>query len=288
MKRLLLKNDYVAILVLGCLQGLLSTLSFAPFNYPLLAWFCPFPLFYFGLRFRNSVFKLFLSGAASSLFLCSFSFYWMLDMFQVFGGLHPLLAVLIFVPYTVLLNLKIPLFVLLLGLSYRPRFRHRIPVRILLVGLLALFTDYATPQIFPWYWGNLVAGNPYLVQIAEITGVYGLSFVHFLGSFLLYRLTGIALTNRRFVRSSFAWKRLWPVPALLALCLLFGAYRKHDWEGRQRGMEKVRVAIVQPNSPLERYGEKRVTDALLSDLMREKLPKLAEKAAREASNSDLP
>lgn len=281
--RRFLENDFLAIALLGLLQGALSTLSLAPFNFPLLVWFAPWPLFYFAKRFRARPWMLLLAGAVSAFWLCVFSFYWMLHLFAVFGGLPLLVSILIFIPYTVVLNLKSPLFVLLFGLAHRTKRRGLFGPGFFVAALLATLTDYFTPQIFPWYWGNLLAGNPYLVQSGEVVGVYGLSFILFAGSYVLYQVARIAARSLRSggrsrLRAFFQKGRLLrivPVPAVILLLLITGAARRAQLESYQKQLPKVRVAGLQPNAPLERAGENRITAGFLRDLMQREIPQLA-------------
>ena len=269
-------------MLFGLVQGLLSTLSLAPYNLPFLVWLAPWPLFYFAERFRGRPRMLFASGAVSSLWLCTFSFYWMLHLFQEFGGLPLILSLLIFVPYTVLLNLKSPLFVLLFGLTRRSSMRSLVGPGFLAAGALGTLTDFLTPQIFPWYWGNLLAGNPWLAQWAEVGGVYLLTLVLFSGSYVLYRLTrSLPLLYRRAFRFTRGRAlRVLPVPAALVLLLLLGGARKWQMEELQADLPRVRVATVQPNAPLERAGQAEVTVSVIQKLIFRTIPDLAERAVR--------
>lgn len=292
----LFRSDAFAIIILGAIQGLFSTLSLAPFNFPLLAWLAPWPLFYFAFRFRHHAGKLILSGWISALFLCSFAFYWMLHLFQVFAGMSVPASLLVFIPYTFVLNLKAPLFVLLFGLSFRRRFRSWLPPRWFTAGVLGLFTDAFTPQIFPWYWGNLIAGNPYLLQTAEVLGIYGLTFLLFAGSYYLYRLFLISLraigrnnhaglSAPSFFRrpvSLLLHYRGWVIPLFLILFLAGGAARKAQMEHLQKSLPRLRVASIQPNAPLERHGESRVTPRVIYNLIFKIIPDLSARAARKA------
>ena len=228
------------------------------------------------------------------MFLCSFSFYWMLHTFQLFGGIPLPLAVGFFIPYTVILNLKSPLFVLLFGLLLRNKHRKHMPALWFVAGILALFTDYLSPQIFPWYWGNLVGGNPFLVQIAELTGIYGLSFVMFAASYVFYKITRTALipaSSRGFgsglktfflkkAPSKLVVRRMLPVPLVLILLLVLGGLRKLQIEARQKTLPTIRAAIIQPNSPLEQPGKRLVTAGVLQRLMLKTIPDLTQKAFR--------
>ncbi len=273
---------------LGMVQGGISTLSLAPFNWPLIVWVVPWPLFYFAVRFRDSLPALFLAGALAAFFTCLFAFNWMLNMFAEFGGIPFWLGVLVFIPYSVVLNFKVPLFVVLFGVASRPRYRRRLPPSWFVAATLALFCDTVSPQIFPWFWGNLLAKNTVLLQIAEVTGIYGLSFVLFAGSFWLFRVTFFFWRSksrlarlRRTLFGPIAW-RLALLPALLVVLAGFGFWRMHYFIALQAGLPKVRVASIQPNAPLEKYGEDQVTLATLEQLMYVTIPELVREAARAA------
>jgi len=293
-------NDYTAIIILGMITGISSALSIEPFNLPLFAWISLWPLFYMADRFKNSWTKLFLAGASASFFLCLFAFYWVIYMFSVFGGIHWTVSTLLFIPYTLLLNLKFPLFMILFGIARRNQFKKHLPPGWFTAAAIALILDFTTPQVFDWYWGNLLAGNIFLAQIAEITGIYGLTFLLFAADYaLFYRLLAIRRIFIHFFSSHSeikfkwnsvlfhrrSWKRLhthlriWPSTGLLIFALLFGIYRKHYFETYQENLPSVRVALLQPNTPLERPGGKQVlTKPFIENIIANTIPELAEKA----------
>ncbi|MBI3394988.1 MAG: hypothetical protein HY042_04060 [Spirochaetia bacterium] len=291
------KSNVSTILLLGLVQGLLSALSLEPHNYPLVRWLCPWPLFYFALRFRNSVKLLLVSGAVSAFFLCCFAFYWLIYTFVVFGGMPLILAVAAFVPYTIVLNLKMPAFVLLMGLAGRRRFRHYMPARWVTAAFLALITDYMSPQIFPWYWGNLLAGNNPMAQLAEFTGIYGLSFILFAGSFVAYdfaRGSFLLLRIRRSKKSPHEAhpfkrilrpRRLAPfagIPLLVISLYVLGMVRISQMDKIQEALPKVRVASLQPNAILELGGDMQEVVRSIGRTMAVTIPRLAGLAAEAA------
>ena len=126
MKRIL-QNDYAVITLLGIVHGILAVLSLAPFNYPLIAWLAPWPLFYLAERFHRSFPKLLLSGASAAFFLCAFAFYWVIQTMVVFGGMSVIVAGFIFPAYAFFLNLKMPAFVILMGKLLRGKRRRFMP-----------------------------------------------------------------------------------------------------------------------------------------------------------------
>ena len=287
----LFKNDFITIIILGIIQGLVTSVSLEPFNAPLTGWLMPWPLFYFSERFRSSIPRLLLAGASCSFFFCVFTFYWVTDLFQNFAGMGTVASLAAIIPFSVMFNLQFPAFVLLFGISLRHRFKRHLHPRWLAAGIVALICDYCIPKLFPYHWGNFIAGNPYIVQMADCTGIHGLTFLVFAASYFLYRLSRMIMselktresgTSRRSVLKRMArkdmLKRLWPVPLLLVLCLSYGVFRMNHLLDLQKSLPTVRIAIINPNAPPE---DNRFVDKLiLEKLMFSTIPGLVDQAAR--------
>lgn len=289
LQRAIAENDAAAITGLGLVQGLLMCLAMEPFGWPLAGWLAPWPLFYLAGRFRSSAPKLVLSGMACAFFFCAFTFYWVVGLFGTFAGLGRVASLSLFIPHAVFCNLQFPAFVLLFGLALRLPLRRYLRPRWLAAGTLALIADYTVPRLFPYCWGNFIAGNRYMAQIADITGVYGLTFALFVVSYFLYRiagiLTGSVSRGRLFasvkgLASLPALKRLFPVPLFMALCLAYGAVRLHQVLEIQKTLPTVRTAIINPNAPPEDRAY--VSRPIVEKLICKTIPDLAEQAARAA------
>lgn len=261
---------------------------------PGLIWIALWPMFFLARQYARNIWHLLGIGALFSLSLCSFSFYWLLHLFQTFGGLNLFLALLIFIPYTVLLNLKIPIFMAAYGLVSRGE--NLLLPRWLLVSFLGLVTDFVAPQVFPWYWGNLVAKNDMLAQIAEITGIYGLSFLCFAGSYVLFQITHACaraireshnagwknhlIEARGAVRRFFAdHPSALAVPSLFLAVLIFGAVRLSQIDALQKELPKIRVAMIQPNTPLPKAEEGRVPENLVQEIIASVIPGMVAEAS---------
>lgn len=289
----LFARGWIRILVLAIWFGALCSLSLEPWRVPGLIWVALWPMFYLARQYAHSIPRLIGIGALLSLSLCSFSFYWLLHLFQTFGGLNILLSLLIFIPYTILLNLKIPIFMAAYGLASRAE--NLLLPRWLLVGFLGLITDYFAPQVFPWYWGNLIAKNDTLSQVAEITGIYGLSFLCFAGSYILFQIAHACARAAR-ESSNVAWQgRLsaacgavrkffaqhpsaLAVPALFAVVLVFGTVRLIQIDALQQQLPKIRVAMIQPNTPLPKADEGRVPENIVEETIQKIIPDMVKDA----------
>lgn len=275
--------------------GALCSLSLEPWRVPGLIWIALWPMFYLARQHAHNIWQLLGIGALFSLSLCSFSFYWLLHLFQTFGGLNLFLSLLIFIPYTVLLNLKIPIFMAAYGLVSRAK--NLLLPRWLLVAFLGLITDFLAPQVFPWYWGNLIAKNDMLAQSAEITGIYGLSFLCFAGSYVLFQVTHACVRaareshnadwNNRLQAALAAVRRFGgdhpsalAVPVLFLAALVFGGVRLAQIDSLQKELPKLRVAMIQPNTPLPTAEEGRVPDSLVQEIIASVIPGMVKEAAQ--------
>jgi apolipoprotein N-acyltransferase len=117
---------------------------------------------------------------------------------------------------------------------------------------------------FPWdFLGNGLYLHPLLLQVADLTGVYGLTFLLVLLNASLYRVLAPPRTwrNRR-------WGHLWVVGLLAALWVGYGYYRLGEVQKQEAQAPKLKVAVVQGNikqgekwkkemvqATLERYAE---------------------------------
>jgi len=288
----ILASDPVAIIAMGLIQGLLTSVAMEPYGLPT-GWILPWPLFYLAWRFRGSVPKLVTAGASCALFFSIFSFYWVIALFGTFAGLGTAASAALFVPFSVLFNLHVPLFLVLFGLVLRAGSVFR-PTW-LYAGTAALVADYAAPEFFPFSWGHFIAGNRLIVQVADITGAYGLTLLLFMASWLFYRVSGRALARGRGLFRDLDWlrdlvrpralARFLPVPLILLICFIYGAARLRQIDNLQGSLPVVRTAIINPDAPPEdsRY----VNRAVLEKLMSVTIPGLVEKAAAAAGPLDL-
>lgn len=100
-----------------------------------------------------------------------------------FGNFPYVVAVLILLFAGALFSLKFPIFMMSFSFLSGKIGRHSVWV----AGFCGLMSELVGPQLFPWYWGNLAAGNIILAQNVEITGVYGISFLVFVVSYTLFQ-----------------------------------------------------------------------------------------------------
>jgi len=235
MMRFMKKRD----ILLSLLSGILLILSFPNFDLEFLAWFALVPLFYSidGKTLTRS-FKLgFLTGIISFLGIL----YWIIVAVHTYGNIPLILSALILLLLVGYLSLFIGAFTF---------FTRLIQIRFgletfLFTPLLWVALEYLRSFLLTGFpWANL-GYSQYLnlpfIQMADITGAYGLSFV-------------ILLVNVTLFRMLYQWpKKTFPVKevaftVLILLGFLIYGYVKMGVVDRQMiENPSLRIGLVQGN-----------------------------------------
>jgi apolipoprotein N-acyltransferase len=229
----IMKRSPVEKLLLALLSGLMLTASFPPGPFYFLAWFALVPLLK-SLENETPSDSLrlgFAAGLAHYLTLI----YWVVIAMGHYGHLPLLVSVSILILFALYLSVYPALFAwgcALIGRSFLRSFK---------VAGLWVALEYVRANIltgFPWcLLGHTQYLNLEAIQIADLVGAYGTSFVIVLSSTLIY---GLVLE-----RNLKLWKLEAPLILLtLALVLGYGYYRTSD---RQASPGTLRVAIAQGN-----------------------------------------
>ncbi|TGL62175.1 apolipoprotein N-acyltransferase [Leptospira ognonensis] len=255
------KEGFIAILCY-LFTAVFSHLAFAPLSYSYFIWIAPLGLFYIEKKYRGEWKKLLWHGFGFAIAFYAVSFYWIYHMVTVFGGFPWFIATPIFVLSAVFLNLKFPLFLLTFSFLVK-RVGKFFPW---LASFSMLFAEFFTPQVFPWYFGSVVAENHILSQNAEYASSYGLTVLLFLFSYLLFQFRNpkrILILIKRVRNSKPNADRKLPIKrtgkmwigfaSVLFVFLCYwvnGYYLFRKWEAVSP-IGTREVLIVQPNAPLE-------------------------------------
>jgi apolipoprotein N-acyltransferase len=214
---------------LAVLSGLLLTVSFPPGRFSWIAWIALVPLLvsFHGQRPRTA-FKL---GFVAGFFHFVSLVYWVTVVLGKYGHLHFAICLLALLLLSLYLALYPAFFSLvaaqITGTPFAPFFTAA-----LWVGLEYLRTHLVTG--FPWC---LLGYSQYkqlmLIQLSDITGVYGISFLIVLVNALVFQTL---LSGKAFIRGLFKWE--W----LLAVFMVAGSI----WYGFQQLSIKAKRAEVDP------------------------------------------
>jgi apolipoprotein N-acyltransferase len=204
--------DWVVIFFCSLWVAVFSNYAFAPTSLTHLVWLSPWGLFFLESRYRGEYKKLFWIGAIISIFFYCFSFRWILYMTVTFGGFPLFLALPIFFLSAIGLNLSFPFFLILFSFLVKKLKRNFTWI----AGVVALLGEFVTPQVFPWYWGSILAGDRFLAQTAEYMSIYGLTFLLFIISYTLYSLIGKSILTSILSLPKIQnpnWSRLYKIPS---------------------------------------------------------------------------
>lgn len=215
------------------------TASFPAVGLDWMAWFALIPLLW-AIEHR-SPFRAFglglLTGFAHALSLI----YWVVVTLQHYGGINVYLSIAVLLLFCAYLALYPALFAAILSGTGRIRF----PV--LLMGATWVALEYARAKFlsgFPWcLLGYSQYSNLGLIQIADLVGVYGVSFLIVLVNGVLYNLL---FRRPALKRPSFVWE----IAFILLFCgstLYYGHFRLQGEARREKPGSSIRVAIVQAN-----------------------------------------
>ncbi len=229
--------DYLLILV----SALLIVLTFPRISWSFLVWvaFIPFLKVLEGKPARQRFRLGYLTGV-----LCSFGiFYWVTHSMHYYGGLDTLTSFSILSLMVFYLALYFGVFAWLWGLYPPQGFFSLIWGPSIWVGLEFIRAHLLTG--FPWALiGHSQYNHPTVIQVAEVTGVYGISFLILLVNQTLYRLFGSAIPLR-------GWNRKWGEATftllLLVVTLSFGFYSLSIQKQKDRQVPTLGVAVVQGN-----------------------------------------
>ncbi len=229
------KRDYL----LSLLSGILLILSFPNFDLEFLAWFALVPLLYAvdGKSLWNS-FKLgFFTGFISFLGIL----YWIVVAIHTYGNVHVIPSVFILLLLVGYLSLFIGAFTFL----YR-FIQTRLGLKtILLAPLLWVALEYLRSFFLTGFpWASLAYSqyiNLPLIQMAEITGIYGPSFVILMVNATLY--TAILHWSKK----TFPLREVVITVLLLLGFLVYGYWRMGVVDRQALQNPPLKIGLVQGN-----------------------------------------
>lgn len=225
-------NMWLAAL-LSILSGTLLTLGFPGLNVSLLAWFALVPLFVAvqGRSTRQTLVLGFICGLVHYLT----ALYWIRYVVHYYGGLPLLLAVLVLF----LLCCYLAVYPALFALAAH-RLEHRPWLWILGLPAVWVTLEWIRAHLltgFPWAnLGYTQTAFPRLIQIADVTGVYGISWLVVLGNTAM-----VAFVRRR------SRIGLGIFGICLVVTVLYGSWRLGAVEDLQRHVAPWTVAVAQGN-----------------------------------------
>lgn len=228
-------------IVLTVFSAILLILSFPGFNMWIFAWVAFVPLL-FAIEGQNQ-FKAFLISYLTGFLFFLGTMYWLIHV--------TLLGMIVVVAY---LALYFGFFGLIL--SYGSRITNH--ERLFLIPSAWVALEWLRSHFFTGFGWNLLGysqcSNLPIIQIADKTGAYGVSFLIIMFNIALY----MSIKNLKSGKE--AYMSLVIVTILLLTVFGYGIFRLNNiFTG-----EKLRVAIIQGNIPQDKKWDRHFTDSILS------------------------
>lgn len=251
---------------LAFLSGLCLVLAFPKFDLGILAWGAFLPLFW-ALRHKSP------TQAAYLGFFCGFTFfcgllYWIYNVLTTYGHLPGVISIFLLILLTAYLSLYFALFSYLWRWLIQPLDF----LEILIAPALWVSLEYLRGILFSGFPWELLGYSQYrhlsLIQISDITGVYGVSFIIMMANVVFFRFS-VNLSKRKGEKG---FKEI--IGLLIIICLIwfYGQNKMTELEKKAAASKTYKIALVQGNIRQDLKWERHFQEETLqiySDLTRQ-------------------
>jgi apolipoprotein N-acyltransferase len=224
-----------------------------------LAWIALAPMF-FALR-TISVKRAFLFGWWMEAFATWIGFYWLIGTMVNFGYISIPFSLVLFAIIGLGNGIRLGLYTCWL----RCVAAHTGPTwyRLLIPPCTFVMFDYLYPRVFPWTLGITQWGAPPLTQIADVTGVHGITFLLVTFSVLVTAFIPHVTAPSPVTR----WRMSLVCLLLIGAVCGYGFWRMPQVQTAIQHAEPLRVAMVQPNIGFDDKGDRAKREAQLIQQM---------------------
>ena len=185
----------------------------------------------------------FLYGMVTGLFANGGGFYWIVGLLMRFGHMPFIAALPLFLLLVAYQAITFGFFAALLC-----RLRSQLDVKVtFLAPLCWVACELCVPYVFPWYLAITQAWVPPVIQIADVTGPLGVSFLLVLCNGALFDLSQALGRGRPARQLRQALGAPLVAAATIVLALGYGLVRIHQIDAARAAADKVMVGVVQAN-----------------------------------------
>jgi apolipoprotein N-acyltransferase len=216
--------------------GTLLFLGYAGFDRFYLEWICLVPVLWAVREQRPS--RAFLIGWVAGIAAHAGGFYWVIGMFQQFAGLAWPLAALGLLLLAAANGIVVAAWAWATRLITRDTGWSVVWVAPVVWTALEMFW----PEMFPNYLGASQYTLSRLTQVADVTGILGVSFLVVYINATVYAAMACWFKNRRL-----AWRGLAVFAAVVTLVLAYGEFRIRALDRQTSAAEKLTIGLVQTN-----------------------------------------
>ncbi len=223
-------------------SGLLLSLAFPPWGMDLVAWVAFVPLFW-ALDGEASRERCAMYGAVFGLVFFALDVKWVIATLTTHGHFSPLPAALVFLLMVAYLALYPAAFCYILACFHRKGVDLAVVAPFVWIALE--YTRALCCTGFPWdLLGYSQVQRSLLVQIADITGVYGISFLVILVNGAFWELARLAVKPDKG-----RWRLMAAAVGLLVVVVTYGDVRRDQFSAEPANGRAVTVGVLQGNIP---------------------------------------
>jgi len=254
----LIRNYYFRQSIFAALTALCVLFALEPFNIWPIGFVAVFLLLRAAEEQRTAnLGKILVAASLFALANSTLTFGWIFTTIHRYTGGHLLLTIFLGCLYALLFNLKFHALFLL----YRYWLKNAEHLsHVLAFSAILAITDALAPELFPWSWGNTLAADQPLRQLAAIGSVYFIAFAAGVGGVALHLL----VRKRHGARWINFFKPALPALAIAMIFHLAGA-ALYFWPSLKSN-KTVRVLAIQTNigaaPEVKRSDEAFATDAI--------------------------
>lgn len=238
----------------SALSAILLTLSFPKFNISVFIFIALIPLFYIVRHFEYNTLKITKIGLIFGVLHFATLLYWIVYTLHKYGNIHWFLGIFILLLLSLYLSIYIVIFLFIsskINAFTEPTF-----IKAVLVATFFVATEYLRSTLltgFPWgLIGYPLASFIYILQFADLFGIWGLSFLIIL---INYHLFYLLFFYQNYRQKSFLLDQVF----FLTLYLFLIGYNLYSFDFWKKTLEQrletkdllYRVALLQGNIPQE-------------------------------------
>jgi len=210
-------------------------------SYLFICSFFAFILLLYIIENETSYKKIFLCGLITQFVTISGGFYWLVYTIHIFGNLNTFISILLFLLYVTFFGLKFPLFMILSKFT-----KDRTNLNSLIIyPVIYTLIEFIFPDLFPWFIANTQVKNYYLIQIADITGVYGITFTILMINVTLFELYKYLIKKRNLPK-----QQIIITGVLLLTFYCYGIIRTFNVKNIENKARPIKIGSIQPCTPL--------------------------------------
>ena len=238
---------------LATATGCLAFLGCATFDIWPLAWVAFVPLLF--ATQSASPRRAFLLGWLAGTVANAGGFYWLTTLLMRFGGMGWAPAGVLFLLMVAYQGLHWGVFAYLLR-----RIRHSKPELpyALLAPVVMVALELLMPFIFDWYYAITQAWVIPVIQIADLTGPLGVTFLLMLSNGALFDFLATWIGHGGERPRVWPWRSAVASSAIIALALAYGLLRISSIDARRSQAKQVKVGVVQANIGIVQKGRARL------------------------------